>query len=75
MTELKLKDIGKLYLDGKLFEDTDESGAGGYWDLAGDIAAELVNSDDTELGGMYDRLQTGIYGVFQKVLVRGERYE
>ena len=69
----ELKRIGKLYLDGELMSITDEKGAGGYWDLAGELADELLEKDDEDW--KYEQLQEGFYQVFQRVLVRGEMYE
>ena len=40
----ELRKIEKLYLDGELFENTDEKGADGYWDLASDIAGNLTDN-------------------------------
>ena len=69
----ELKRIEKLYLDGLLFEDCDEGEAGGYWDLAGTIADDLVDCQKDEI--KHEQLWTDIYQVFQKVLVRGEKFE
>lgn len=73
MTEIER--IQKLYVDGLLDEVSDESGAEGYWDLAGEIASELVDAYSTPANSaLHEQLQTGIYGVFQTVLVRDEKY-
>ena len=67
----KFAEIQKLHLDDELEEDkriTEENER--YWDLAGDIAAELINSDDTELGGIYDQLQMGIYKAFLELEIQ-----
>lgn len=76
----ELKRIEKLYLNGKLFEDSDEKGSEGYWDLAGDLTCQLVDDIKGKVAGytneqLHDQLQTGFYQVFQKVLVRGEQYD
>ena len=65
-----LKEIEQKYINGDITSDTDEKGAGGYWDLAGEIVSRL-----TDNGLKQDQLQTGIYGVFQKVLTRGDLYQ
>jgi len=62
----RLKDIEVLYLNGKLMEDNDEKDAGGYWDLAGEIA-NLIADDSWQL----DNLQTGIYKTIRKTFVLG----
>lgn len=75
---MNIQDIEKLYGSGKLNDSNDEKGAGGYWDLAGELT-DLAMSGSTGEGVAEDvlaeQLQTGFYAVLQKVLVRGELYE
>ena len=74
----EIERISKLYLNEKLYEDTDEKEAGGYWDLAGKLADELADYRKPILGfkpyELHEQLQDGFYWVFQKILVKGERY-
>ena len=54
-----IKEIVKKYKDGKLNNETDEKYAGGFWDLAGDIAG-TYNNRIMENGDVED-LQETIY--------------
>lgn len=60
----ELKRIEKLYLDEDLTGDDDYKGAGGYWDLAGSLAAQLSNKEFE-----YDNLQTGFYRALRETFV------
>ena len=76
---MTLKNIQKLYQTKKLDEKLDEKGAGGYWDLAGEIADDLIGfttaNGFSEEAIMREQLQTGFYQVFQKVLAKKEYYD
>jgi hypothetical protein len=56
------QDIKELYNLGELTENTDESGAGGFWDLAMELAEYQLSDDptDKELRAR-DELATNIY--------------
>lgn len=71
-----VRDIDRRYRAGELTEGNDEKGAGGYWDLAVELAESL---DLYGVRGMpddvlHEQMMVGFYAVLQKVLVRRELY-
>lgn len=63
------RDIKEEYNIGTLYEDIDESGAGGFWDLAMEIAEYQLPDEPTDNDlGKRDEVATFIYYALQGLI-------
>ena len=60
--EKEIKKIIEKYQSGKIDDDLDESGAGGFWDLSGNIIRRHIGYDEMPI---IDNLQDEIYQAFK----------
>ena len=66
---MEIKEIIKKYENDELNKDIDEKGAGGFWDLAGEITYKNVMYGELPKSSLsiLDELQTDIYHAFLEI--------